>query len=183
MKVLSPADAYETEKMVKAMAEIPGPCYIRLNRNDVPTVTQPDEPFELGKSKLMLEGSDVVAYATGYMVHLALEAAELLQSEGISLRVVNVHTIKPLDTDGVLSYAKGMKGAVTIEEASILGGLGSAVCETLSEGPSESRIPMLRMGIQDVFGTSAANYDELLDAYHLTSSDIVQKVKDVISLA
>ena len=180
MKVFSPADYYETKKIVRAMAEIDGPCYIRLNRNAVPTVTEENAPFEFGKVSQMRDGSDAVIYATGYMVYQAMEAAKALVDEGISTRVVNIHTIKPLDTVGVQTAAKGMKGAVTIEEASVIGGMGSAVCEALAEGPAESRVKVLRMGIADCFGTSAQSYDELLAAYHLTPQDIVRCVKEAM---
>ena len=158
MKVFSPADYYETKKMVRAMAEIDGPCYIRVNRNDVPVVTDPDEPFEFGKVKVMKDGAD----------------------EGISARVVNVGVIKPLDAEGVLAAAKGMKAAVTVEEASVIGGLGSAICETLAAGPAESRIRTLRVGIGDCFGTSAQKYEELLVEYRLTPADIAAKVKEAL---
>ena len=97
MKVLSPADYWETKKMVKAMAGIDGPCYIRVNRNDVPVVTGEDEPFEFGKVRQMKDGKDVVIYATGFMVYQSLEAAKLLAAEGIDAKVINVNTIKPLD--------------------------------------------------------------------------------------
>lgn len=180
MKVFSPADYYETKKIVKAMAAIDGPCYIRVNRNDVPVVTDPDAPFEFGKVRVMKEGADAVIFATGFMVYQALEAAKALEAEGISVKVVNVSTIKPIDAEGVVAAAKGMKAAVTVEEASVLGGLGSAVCETLAEGPAESRVKVLRMGIQDVFGTSAQKYEELLEAYHLTPADITACVKKAI---
>lgn len=182
MKVFSPADAVETEKIVRAMADIPGPCYIRVNRNDVPAVTDENAPYEFGKAVRMREGKDAVVFATGYMVHLALEAAKALEAEGISLRVVNVNTIKPLDAEGVCAFAKGVKAAVTVEEASVIGGLGSAVCETLAAGPAESRIPVCIMGIRDTFGTSANDYNQLLAAYGLTSEEIVKQVKASIAL-
>ena len=180
MKVFSPADYYETKKMVRAMAEIDGPCYIRVNRNDVPVVTDPDEPFECGKIKVVKDGCDAVIFATGFMVYQSLEAAKLLENEGISAKVVNVATIKPLDEEGVVAAAKGMKAAVTVEEASVIGGLGSAVCETLAAGPADSRVRTLRMGIQDVFGTSAQKYEELLKEYQLTPGDIAAKVKEAL---
>ena len=180
MTVLSPADYWETKKMVRAMAKIDGPCYIRVNRNDEPCVTAEGDPFEVGKVREMRTGKDAVIYATGYMVYLALEAAKTLEAEGISARVINVSTIKPLDVEGVIAAAKGMKAAVTIEEASVIGGMGSAVCETLAEGPADSRIKVLRMGIKDCFGTSAQKYDELLTAYHLTAPDIVKTVKEAV---
>ena len=180
MKVFSPADYDETKKIVRAMAEIDGPCYIRVNRNDVPAVTEAEAPFEFGKVSRMRDGGDAVVYATGYMVYQALEAAKILESEGISVRVVNIHTIKPLDIEGVQAAAKGMKGAVTVEEASVIGGMGSAVCEALAEGPAESRIRVLRMGIADCFGTSAQSYQDLLVEYHLMPQDIAQCVKKAI---
>jgi transketolase len=180
MKVFSPADAIETAKIVKAMAEIPGPCYIRVNRNDVPEVTNPDEPFAPGKVRTIREGNDVVLFATGYMVYQALEAAKALEAEGISAKVVNVATIKPFDAEGAQAAASGMKAAVTVEEASIYGGLGSAVCEALCAGPAASRVPVGVMGVPDAFGTSAQSYDELLKHYHLMPEDIVLRVKDVL---
>lgn len=180
MKVLSPADYWETKKMVRAAAEIDGPCYIRVNRNDVPVVTDPDAPFEFGKVRVMREGSDAVIFATGFMVYQALEAAKLLEGAGVSAKVVNVATIKPLDEAGVVAAARGMKGAVTVEEASVIGGLGSAVCEALAAAPAESRVRTLRVGIQDCFGTSAQAYGELLQAYHLTPEDIAAKAKQAI---
>ena len=180
MKVFSPADAIETAKIVKAMAEIDGPCYIRVNRNDVPEVTNPDEPFEFGKVKTLREGKDAVVFATGYMVYQALEAAAILEKEGVSVKVVNVATIKPFDVAGAQAAAAGMKAAVTVEEANIYGGLGSAVCEALCAGPAESRIPVSVMGVQDTFGTSAQKYDELLVHYHLMPEDIVARVKSLL---
>ena len=180
MKVFSPADYYETRKIVRTMAEIDGPCYIRVNRNDVPVVTDPDAPFECGKVSLMRDGGDAVIYATGFMVYQSLEAAKLLENEGISAKVVNVATIKPLDAEGIVDAARGMKAAVTVEEASVIGGLGSAVCEALAAGPDQSRVRTLRMGIQDVFGTSAQKYEELLKEYHLTTEDIATKVKEAL---
>ena len=180
MKVFSPADYYETKKIVKAMAAIDGPCYIRVNRNDVPVVTDPEAPWEYGKVQLMKDGADAVIFATGFMVYQSLEAAKLLEAEGISAKVVNIATIKPFDAEGVRAAAKGMKAAVTVEEASVIGGLGSAVCEALAAGPDESRIRTLRVGIRDCFGTSAQHYEELLTEYHLTPADIAAKAKEAL---
>ncbi len=180
MKVFSPADYFETKRIVKAMAEIDGPCYIRVNRNDVPVVTAEDAPFEFGRLRRMRDGGDVVIFATGYMVHQSLEAAKLLEAEGISAKVVNAATIKPFDAEGARAEARGMKAAVTVEEASIIGGLGSAVCEALCAGDADSRIKTLVMGIRDCFGTSAQKYDELLQEYRLTPADIAKTVKEAI---
>ena len=177
MKVFSPADALEAAKITRAMAAIDGPCYIRVNRNDVPLVTGEDDPFIFGKVRRMREGADAVLFATGFMVYQSLEAAKLLAAEGISAKVVNINTIKPLDIEGVRAEAAGMKAAVTVEEASIIGGLGSAVCEALAEGPAQSRVRVARVGIRDRFGTSAQRYDELLEACHLTPADIADAAK------
>jgi transketolase len=183
MKVFSPADALEAAKIVKAIAELPGPCYLRVNRNDLPEVTDPGEPFEVGKVKTLREGKGAVIFATGYMVYQSLQAAEALQAEGISVKVVNVATIKPFDTEGVQAAAAGMKAAVTVEEASVLGGLGSAVCEALCAGPAASRVPVGIVGIQDSFGTCAQSYEELLKHYHLMPEDIAAKVKTMLVTA
>ena len=180
MSVLSPADYWETKKMVKAMAEIKGPCYIRVSRADAPLVTAESDEFTFGKVRQMRDGKDAVIYATGFMVYQALEAAKKLEAEGIDVRVINVNTIKPLDKDGIIAAAKGMKAAVTVEEASIIGGMGSAVCDTLIAAPSESRIKTLKMGIMDRFGTSAQKYEELLTEYNLTPDDIVKKIKEAV---
>ncbi|GHU68746.1 transketolase [Clostridia bacterium] len=182
MKVFSPVDAIETVRIVHAIANIPGPCYIRVNRNDVPVLTDESKPYEFGKAQLMRNGADAVIFATGYMVHLALESAKELETNGISVKVVNVSTIKPLDVEGIRSLAIGVKAAVTVEEASVYGGLGSAVCEALSCAPNGARIPVSVMGIQDVFGTSADNYPELLEAYGLTSVAITKRVNSTLSL-
>ncbi len=180
MKVFSPADAIETDKIVRAMADIPGPCYIRLNRNDVPEVTDPDAPFEPGRAVTLKDGRDLVVFATGYMVHQALAAAQALEAEGVSVKVVNIATIKPFDVKGVQLAAAGMKGAVSVEEANIFGGLGSAVCEALCAGPAESRVPVRVMGVMDSFGTSAQKYDALLAHYHLMPGDIAAQLKALL---
>lgn len=176
MTVLSPADAVETEKMVYAMSRQEGPCYIRINRNDLPTFANPDEPYHIGKMQRVLEGEDVVVFATGVMVSHAVQAAESLRKGGISLRVVNISTIKPLDTAALLRHCEGMKGVVTAEEHSIYGGLGSAVCEALST----SRLPIEILGIDDSFGRSAESYSLLLEHYHLMPEDVADKARKVL---
>lgn len=176
MTVLSPVDSVETAQMVKAMHSLKGPCYIRLNRNDLPILTDPLQEYSIGKMNMLRDGRDAVVFATGIMVSKAIEAASILEQDGISVRVVNVSTIKPLDAQAVLGYATGMKGVVTAEEHSIIGGLGGAICEALAS----SRLPIEIAGIQDTFGTSAKKYDELLEKYGLTAEAIVGKVKSVM---
>lgn len=176
MTVLSPCDAVETEQMVKAMVEGHGPMYIRINRNDLPVVTDPAEPYHIGKMRLMVEGTDVVIFATGVMVQKSMEAAKILAKEGISVRVVNISTIKPLDTKALIAFTEGVKGVVTAEEHNVIGGLGSTVASALSK----SRLPIEMLGIEDHYGTSAENYEILLKHYGLESEDVAQKVRDVL---
>ena len=177
MTVLSPLDAVETAQMVKEMARIPGPCYIRLNRNDLPVYVDPAEEYHIGKLRMLRDGSDAVVFASGVMVTKALEAAEILQDESVSVRVVSVSTIKPLNTSALMEYCRGVKAVVTSEEHNVHGGLGSAICEALSM----QRLPIAIHGIEDSFGYSAENYDLLLEKYHLTPQGIARKVRDALS--
>jgi len=176
MMVFSPVDAVETTKIMEAISKYNGPCYIRINRNDMPVFTDPDDEYYIGKMPLIREGRDVVVFATGIMVSRAVEAAEMLEKEGVSVRVVNVSTIKPLNIEALKEYTKSVKGIVTAEEHSIYGGLGSAVCEALSN----SRLPIEIIGVNDTFGRSAENYDLLLEHYHLTSEDIASRIRLVL---
>jgi transketolase len=177
MTVLVPVDAVETTKMVAAMVDHPGPMYIRINRNDLPILTPTEPPFEIGKLYTMKEGGDAVVFANGVMVSRALTAAEELAAEGISVKVVNVSTIKPLDRQAVIDAAKGMKAVVTAEEHSVIGGLGSAIAEALRREP---HAPLDFVGVEDVFGTSAYNYEELLVHYGLTAQAIAAKVREIL---
>ena len=177
MTVLVPVDAVETTKMVAAMVSNPGPMYIRINRNDLPIVTPTAPPFEIGKLYTIQEGKDVVVFANGVMVSRALTAAEELKAEGVSVKVVNVSTIKPLDRQAVIDCAKGRKAVVTAEEHSVIGGLGSAIAEALR---LEKGVSLDFVGIEDVFGTSALNYEELLEHYGLTAQAITAKIKGLL---
>jgi transketolase len=177
MTVLVPVDAVETRKMVRAMAANPGPMYIRINRNDLPILTPEEGKFEIGKLYPVRDGSDAIVFANGVMVSKAVEAAENLQKSGISVKVVNVPTVKPLDREGVIACTRRMKAVVTAEEHSIVGGLGSAICEALRR---EINVPVDFVGIEDQFGTSAHNYTELLDYYGLTATAIEQKIRELL---
>ena len=177
MTVLSPLDAVETAQMVREMARIPGPCYIRLNRNDLPVYVDPGDEYHIGKLRMLRDGSDAVVFASGVMVTKALQAAELLQSEGVSARVVSVSTIKPLDASALMAYCRGVKAVVTSEEHNVHGGLGSAICEALSL----QRLPIAIHGIEDSFGYSAENYDVLLEKYNLTPQGVARKVREALS--
>lgn len=178
MTVLVPVDAVETKKMVKAAAEWQGPVYIRVNRNDLPILTEEESTFEIGKMYSIKDGKDVVVFANGVMVSKALEAAEALEKEGISIKIVNVSTVKPLDRQAVIGHVRGFKGVVTAEEHSIIGGLGSAIAEALR---METGFPIEFVGVEDKFGTSAHNYEELMEYYGLTSSAISDAVKRILN--
>jgi len=178
MTVLVPADAIETAKMMAVMDTVPGPVYLRINRNDLPLITPPGSPYRIGEITTVCSGQDAVVFASGVMVSKAIEAAEMLAREGVDLKVLNVSTIKPLDRGAVIAHAKNMKGIVTAEEHSIIGGLGSAIAEALR---MERHAPIEFVGIQDVFGISAKTYGELLDVYGLTTAAVVSAVRATLS--
>jgi len=177
MTVLSPADGIETKKMVKAAVEYDGPVYIRINRNEMPDVTDENEKFKIGKPSLIRNGNDVTVFATGYMVFKALMAAEQLQKQGISLRVVNVSTLKPIDENAIKKLADGVKGIVTAEEHSVIGGLASAITFILRG----LAVPIEAIAIKDTFGQSALDYEQLLEHYGLTDTEIINAVKKVLN--
>jgi transketolase len=177
MTVVVPSDAIETEKVIREATKFYGPMYIRLSRSATPVVNEnEDYHFELGKGVVLRQGSDATLIACGIMVSLALDAAEALKKENISCRVVNIHTIKPLDKDLIVKCAAETGAIITVEEHSIIGGLGGAVAEVLVEN---SPVPMARVGIRDTFGESGKP-EELLVKYGLTPNDIVAAVRAVI---
>lgn len=179
MTVICPSDAVETEAAIKAVAEYEGPCYVRLGRSGVPVINDvPEYKFEIGKAVTLREGKDAAIIATGIMVDTALEASNLLLEEGIKVKIINVHTIKPLDTEAITKAARETGVVITAEEHSIIGGLGSAVCEAICENHP---VPVVRVGIKDVFGESGKPA-ELLKAYGLTPEDIVKAVKKGMEL-
>lgn len=170
MTVLVASDAVETRKMVRAMIRYDGPCYLRLTRNDSTVINDEAGEYEIGKLHTLREGGDVVIFAMGVMVEKALQAADALQARGISARVVNVSTLKPLDKAGIIAATQGMKGVVTAEEHNIYGGLGGTVAEALARTP----VPIEMVGVQDKFGRSSHDYDILMESYGLTSDAIVK---------
>ena len=178
MTIINPADAVETAAAIKAAVDFKGPVYMRFGRYAVPTFNGADYKFEIGKGIELCDGKDVTIVATGLMVSMALEAAEALKAEGISARVINIHTIKPIDADILVKAAKETGAVVTAEEHNIIGGLGSAVAEVLSE---KCPVPMLRVGVEDKFGKSG-QVPELLKEYGLTAENIVAKAKAAIAL-
>ena len=178
MMVINPADSREAEQAVLKAAEYVGPVYIRLGRMAVEDVYDDSYVFELGKGVLLRDGKDAAIIATGLMVQEALKAYESLKEDGISAKVINIHTIKPIDREIIISAAKKTKAIVTAEEHSIIGGLGSAVLEVLSD---EYPVPLKRVGVMDTFGESGKPKD-LLKKYKLTADEIVKQVKEVIKL-
>ena len=179
MVVMSPADAVETRYAVKAAIEHNGPVYLRLGRLGVaPLYEEGSYRFELGKGITLAEGGDVTIIATGLMVHTALEARELLAKEGIQARIIDIHTIKPIDSEIIIKAAKETGALVTAEEHTVMGGLGSAVAEVLVENYPA---PLKMVGIQDKFGKSGKP-DALMKLYGLTAENIVIKAKDAIKM-
>ena len=176
MTVIVPCDAAETRKAVFAAAEIDGPVYLRLARPSCETVTANDSPFEIGKANVLKEGTDVALFTCGLMVEKALKAAEALEAEGISAAVVNFHTIKPLDEAAVLKYNSTAKAIVTVEEHSVIGGLGSAVADVIA-GTNGAKFA--KVGVQDRFGQSGSPA-ALFEEYGLTAENIVATAKALL---
>lgn len=176
MRVVSPADAVETRLAIKAAIDIEGPFYIRLGRLPFPIINDENYQFELGKGVTLRNGKDVTIIATGYMVSEALKAADELKGQGIDARVINIHTIKPIDEEIIIKAAKETGGIVTAEEHNVIGGLGSAVAQvTARYAPAK----MAFVGIQDIFGKSGKPA-ELFEEYGLTSKDITFAAKGLL---
>lgn len=176
MTVINPADDVSARALIKAAAAYKGPVYIRLGRAAVPVIYEEGKTFEIGKALRIREGKDAAILATGILVDQALQAAEMLATEGIECRVVDVHTIKPLDREEVIAAAKDCGCIVTAEEHSVIGGLGSAVAETVCK---EAPCRMAMVGVQDTFGQSGKPA-ELMEQYGLTAADIVKAVKSCL---
>lgn len=173
MKVICPSDDIQTRWAVKEISKIEGPVYLRLGRYATPIIYDENQEFEFGKGIQIGDGTDATVIATGLCVSEALKAKELLEKEGINIRVVDIHTIKPIDKEIIVKSAKETKKIITIEEHNIIGGLGSAVCEVLSE---EYPSKVIRMGIQDRFGTSSSA-GELINYFKLDAESIIEQIK------
>ena len=175
MVILNPADDVEAKACVKAAYEYNGPVYLRFGRLAVPVINdRPDYKFELGKGVVLREGKDVTIVATGLCVSSALEAAEKLAADGIDAKIINIHTIKPLDEELIVAAAKETGKVVTVEEHSVIGGLGSAVCDALAE---KCPVPVKKIGVQDVFGESGPAA-ALLAKYKLDGEGVYEQVKE-----
>lgn len=177
MTVVVPSDPIETKKALREAIYHDGPVYVRLGRVPVPNVTTDDSPFSIGKGLVLREGKDVAILACGIMVGIALQAARYLVERDISVKVINMHTIKPLDEQLVVEAAQETGAIATVEEHSILGGLGGAVAEVISRS---APVPLERIGIEDRFAESGQP-DELLEKYGLSVEHIVSVVKQLIS--
>jgi len=171
MVVICPADANETVEATKAIAAYDGPVYMRLNRNDYENVTEEGRPFKIGEPSILKEGCDVTVFASGYTVGLAMKAAEELKDQ-VSVRVVNVSTIKPLNSQKIIELAKDCKAVVTAEEHTVVGGLGGAVAEALCK----SCKPIELIGLNDTFGCSAHDYQGLLEHFGITKEHIADTI-------
>lgn len=178
MRVLVPADAIEAYQMTKYLANSDGPAYMRLVREDVENILGDDYQFELGKSKVLRDGDDISIIACGPMVSNSIKASDLLRQEGINVRVVNMSTIKPLDTSIIEDCAKNTRVILTIEDHSKIGGLGSAVCEYISE---HCPIKVKKIGVPDEFGMSA-KAEELYEHFNMTTDDIVDQVRILMGI-
>ena len=176
MTVVVPADGVSVKKMLHNLYKMEGPAYMRLGRPAVPVLYREEDTIEIGKGNLLRDGNDAAIIACGIMVAKALQAAEKLAAEGILVAVADMHTIKPLDQELVIKLARQTGALLTVEEHSIIGGLGSAVCETVSE---HYPVPVLRMGIADAFGQSGTP-DDLLEHYGLTVDDIVRNIHKLL---
>jgi transketolase len=177
MTVLCPADGIEAARMVEALETWNSPAYVRINRNDLPFVYPEKEPYRIGRMLSLREGSDATVFASGVMVSRSLLAAERLASAGISCRVVNVSTVKPIDRQAVIEHARGVKAIVAAEEHTIIGGLGSAIVEALR---GEPHAPVEFVGVQDRFGISASDYEEILVEFGLTTEAITRAVQNLL---
>ena len=177
MTILNPADAAEARLAIKAAIDYKGPVYLRFGRLDVPVIFDEDYKFEIGKGVELKDGTDVTIIATGIMVPEAIKASEMLAEIGVSARVINMATIKPIDKEIIIKAAKETGAIVTAEEHNIIGGLGSAVAEVIVEN---CPVPMQRVGTRDVFGKSGKPVD-LLKEYGLDAKTIVEKAKEAIA--
>lgn len=178
MVVIEPCDANQTRAAVKTMAEYNGPVYMRLNRADLPLLTDPRETFQIGKLYELRQGTDAVIFVIGIAASIAMEAAEILEKEGISLRIINVSTLKPVKNEDILAYTKDMKAVLTFEEHSIVGGLNSVVCQAIAgkySGPIEG------IAIPDCYGFSTKSYDALMDYFGFNSKSVAEKVRKALA--
>ncbi len=180
MTVIIPTDSIETDKVIENEIKRKGPTYIRLNRTKTPIITEDyykENEYKLEKAMKLQEGDDISIIATGTMVHKSIEAANVLKKEGISTEIINIHTIKPIDKISIIETAKKTGRILTVEEHSTVCGLGSSISTILSENYA---VPMKMIGVNDMFGESSRDYNELLEKHGLTTNNIIKKSKELI---
>lgn len=178
MTIVVPADGAAIDALLPQVADWPGPVYVRLNRNDVPVIYGADYQPVIGKAHTLRDGSDVVIFANGILLSRSLEAADRLAAEGISARVVEIHTVKPLDVEAVVHHARACGAVVTAEEQTVVGGLGGAVAEVLAE---QAPTPLRRVGLHDRFAETGP-YEALLDRYGMSVDDVVQAARAAVAM-
>ncbi|MGB6943693.1 MAG: transketolase C-terminal domain-containing protein [Bryobacteraceae bacterium] len=181
MTILAPADASEMRRMMPLTVEHPGPIYIRIAKGGDPIVTDENVPFEIGKAYPMRQGKDALIVSTGVMLKRALDAAELLAAEGLQASVIHVPTIKPLDQAAILNYVARVPAIVTVEEHTVVGGLGSAVAEILAEANFSDSKRFKRIGIPDVFPDQYGSQDSLLARYDITAKNVFETIQQLLS--
>ncbi len=179
MTVVAPGDPYETRRATEAVAGHQGPCYLRLGRVGEPTLHESDAPFEIGKAIQLRDGADVTLIATGSVLQTALEVGERLAADGCSARVLSMHTIKPLDEAAVAAAASQTSAIVTLEEHSVIGGLGSAVLETLSD-QGLTGVPVKRIGLPPKFASTVGNQEYLWEVYGLSPDKIFRTIEEFL---
>lgn len=177
MTMVVPCDAVEAKMATISAADYLGPVYLRFTRNAVPVITKESSKFEIGKASILRDGNDITFIACGTMVFEALDASVILEKEGTSAQVINMHTIKPLDKEAVIRSAKKTKAIITCEEHTVLGGLGGAVCEVLCQNYP---VPVKIIGVEDKFGESG-KAEELFRAFRLTATDLVEAAREMIA--
>lgn len=181
MTIVAVADATEMERLMPQTLDWPGPIYIRLAKGGDPIVTDPKKPFRIGKAVVMRKGADVALFTTGITLGLALEAAAALEKERMKASVVHVHTIKPLDAETILSVVDRVRAVVTLEEGTIIGGLGSAIAELIAEAHFSKVKPMKRLGLPDLFTEKYGKQLDQMGYYGLNSDNVVRMAKDLLN--
>lgn len=181
MTIVAPCDAEEMKRLMPQTLDYKGPIYIRLGKGGDPVVSSPDKNFEIGKAILLRDGEDALAVTTGITLKLALDAAGELKNKGVGLKVLHMHTVKPIDSKGLLEASTGVKAIITIEENSVVGGLGSAVSEIVSEAGFSPAKRFLRIGIPDVFPTNYGSQQKLMSFYGLTKEKIISSVLGMLN--
>ena len=180
MTVLAPADANEMRKLMPLTVEHPGPVYIRLGRGNDPIVTSEDAHYEIGKAITMREGSDALIITTGITLKIALDAADILEKEGLNVAVLHAHTVKPLDEQGIIKSASKVPVILSVEEHTLIGGLGSAVAEVIAESSFSSQKLFKRIALPDTFPDGYGSQESLMKRYFVTSERLVEEIKNLL---